>query len=96
MVDEASRYMYSTNTTDKNTNDKPIDRHNHLLDALRYVIARLPKDPNQMLRIYSKTGDIEGWFNDNVSRPEMKTAFNAEPGPQIVFGRGKVKGGFSI
>jgi hypothetical protein len=26
----------------------------------------------------------------------MKTAFNAEPEPQIVFGRGKVKGGFSI
>jgi hypothetical protein len=26
----------------------------------------------------------------------MKTAFNAAPEPQIVFGRGKVKGGFSI
>jgi phage terminase large subunit len=96
MIDEASRYMYASNMTTKNTNDKPLDKHNHLLDALRYVVARLPKDPNQMLKIYSKTGEIEGWFNDTVRKPEMKTAFNAEPEPQIVFGRGKVKGGFSV
>jgi hypothetical protein len=49
-----------------------------------------------MLKIYSKTGEIEGWFNDTTRKPEMKTAFNAEPEPQIIFGRGKVKGGFSI
>jgi hypothetical protein len=97
MVDEASRYSYAVKTT-TNTNDKPIDKNNHLMDALRYVIARLPKDPNQMLKIYSKAGDIQGWFNDDVRRPQIKTAFNEgdpEQG-QVIFGRGKAKGGFSV
>jgi hypothetical protein len=96
MVDEASRYMYATNLTTKNSNDKPIDKHNHLLDALRYVVARLPKDPNQLIKIYSKAGEIQGWFEDSVRRPEVKTAFNADPEPQVIFGRGKIKGGFNI
>jgi phage terminase large subunit len=96
LIDEANRYMYAQSSSDKNTNDKPIDKHNHLMDALRYMIARLPKDPNQLLKIYSKNSEIEGWFQDTV-RPTVKSAFNSEPADQgIVFGRGKIKGGFNV
>jgi PBSX family phage terminase large subunit len=96
LVDEASRYMYASRTA-TNTNDKPIDKNNHLMDALRYVVARLPKDPNQLIKIYSKVGDIQGWFEQGIKKPELKTAFNAEPPEQaIVYGKGKIKGGFSV
>ena len=36
----------------KNTGDVPRDKYNHLMDALRYVVAKLPQDPNDMGGIY--------------------------------------------
>jgi phage terminase large subunit len=95
IIDEASRYAYASHNT-KNSNDKPIDKHNHLLDALRYVIARLPKDPNQLLKIYSKITDIQGWFDDGRKRPRISSTFESEEPKGIIFGRNKIKGGFNI
>jgi hypothetical protein len=96
MIDEASRYMYALTSSVKNSNDKPLDKHNHLLDALRYIVARLPKDPNQLIKIYSRT-DVQGWFDEGQIRPKMKSAFEGEPkGQEVVFGRGKIKGGFNL
>jgi phage terminase large subunit len=96
MVDEASRYIYASSSSSRNSNDKPLDKHNHLLDALRYIVARLPKDPNQLIKIYSRANEIENWFEDKA-RATVKSAFNSDPHDQgIVFGRGKIKGGFNV
>ena len=44
---EAANYIYK-DSTKRNSNDTPIDRYNHLMDAMRYMIVRLPRDPNEM------------------------------------------------
>ena len=51
LKNEARRYVYVKNKS-SNTNEKPIDRYNHLWDAIRYMIARLPRDPNDLNSIY--------------------------------------------
>lgn len=42
--EEAQKYVYKTNKDGTGT-DAPIDRHNHLMDALRYLVMSLPNDP---------------------------------------------------
>lgn len=51
LKDEAKRYRYPEGKT-RNTNDKPIDKFNHLWDAIRYIIAACPEDPNDMATVY--------------------------------------------
>lgn len=41
---EASQYVY--NDPESAKPDKPVDKDNHLMDCLRYMIARLPNNPN--------------------------------------------------
>lgn len=48
---EAKKYIYDKKEN-KNTGDVPRDKYNHLMDALRYVVAKLPQDPNDMGGIY--------------------------------------------
>jgi phage terminase large subunit len=48
---EGSMYVYTKNKN-TNSNDKPVDKNNHLMDALRYLVARLPRDPNEMSLVY--------------------------------------------
>jgi hypothetical protein len=56
---EAKSYIF--NKSDKhNTNEKPMDKHNHLMDAMRYMVAVFPQDPNDMGSIYLK---------ESLSRP---------------------------
>lgn len=38
---EAVNYVY------QDSKDKPIDKNNHLMDALRYMIAQLPQNPHE-------------------------------------------------
>jgi hypothetical protein len=97
LIDEASRYIYTNSFTNKNTNDKPVDKNNHLLDALRYVVARLPKDPNQMIKIYSRISDFQSWLDDGRHRTRIVDGFNQkeEPGQQTVT-RKAVKGGIVL
>lgn len=40
---EAGQYVY--NPVDSKNPDKPVDKDNHLMDCLRYLIARLPNNP---------------------------------------------------
>ena len=58
LKNEGTSYAYKEGKL--NSNDKPIDKDNHLMDAMRYLIMRLPKDPNKTLEIYHKTN----WFGD--------------------------------
>lgn len=46
-----------------NTNNKPIDRDNHLMDCLRYAIVELPEDPNKFNTAYIQD---EVWSSTNV------------------------------
>ena len=48
---EAKKYIYNKKEN-RNTGDVPRDKYNHLMDALRYVVAKLPQDPNDMGGIY--------------------------------------------
>jgi hypothetical protein len=47
---EAQKYVFQERKF--NVNDKPVDKDNHLMDALRYMIVKLPRDPNEMDDIY--------------------------------------------
>jgi phage terminase large subunit len=48
---EGTRYRYPKQDllSDKNPTEKPIDKDNHAMDCLKYIIAELPDDPNQLL-----------------------------------------------
>jgi PBSX family phage terminase large subunit len=43
---EAMNYVWADRTSGKG--DLPLDKHNHALDALRYMIAKMPENPNQV------------------------------------------------
>lgn len=59
--DEGINYVYKENE------DKPVDAHNHLMDALRYMVAPLPQNPADlntsllMQRDLVKNFWAEGW-----------------------------------
>lgn len=67
---ELSKYKYSKSKNGLNNNDKPIDKDNHLMDVLRYTIARLPDDPNKFQaytgRSHSIVNALGGDLNSNV------------------------------
>lgn len=50
---EASNYAFPSPTDrDRNVNVKPIDKDNHLMDALRYMIVQLPNNPGEFRPSY--------------------------------------------
>lgn len=54
IIDELSTYKYPERTLDKVVKDekvfeKPLAVNDHLLDALRYVVAEMPDDPDQLI-----------------------------------------------
>lgn len=51
---EAQLYVYRSNGK-TNINDKPVDKYNHLMDSLRYMIVKLPRNPHEMNQIYEMT-----------------------------------------
>ena len=48
---EGTRYRYPKQDllSDKNPTEKPVDKDNHAMDTLKYIIAELPDDPHQLL-----------------------------------------------
>ncbi|MEV2907560.1 phage terminase large subunit [Paenibacillus larvae] len=50
-IDEAVAYKYKEKSMDYEgpLDDKPIDKNNHCMDALRYMIQDLPDDPNALI-----------------------------------------------
>lgn len=54
---EGTSYKYPKRDliTDKNAGEKPLDKDNHAMDCLKYVIAELPDDPAQLVNLsYSR------------------------------------------
>lgn len=54
---EARLYSYAKRET--NTNDVPQDKDNHTMDALRYLVMRLPRDPNTLTEVLTKFDEYE-------------------------------------
>jgi len=50
-IKEIQEYRYPENSDTRKTNigDKPIDKDNHAMDALRYMIAELPDNPKDLI-----------------------------------------------
>lgn len=50
-IREGRAYKYKESDIDgeKNRGEKPVDANNHAMDALRYMIAELPDDPDHMV-----------------------------------------------
>jgi PBSX family phage terminase large subunit len=61
LKEEAMNYAYPKK--DKNTNDLPVDNFNHLWDAIRYIIAKLPRDPNQLNAIYIQKDTLNNTYS---------------------------------
>lgn len=68
---EAVNYIYPEKGT--NTNDKPQDKHNHLWDAIRYMVAKLPRDPNELNEHYTQSALLNSTystFTDAIEKEE--------------------------
>lgn len=51
LIDEMLKYVYpevDIDNADDNLDEKPIKQNDHLMDALRYMVARLPDDPEHL------------------------------------------------
>lgn len=48
---EGTRYKYPKQEllSDKNASEKPVDKDNHAMDCLRYILAELPDDPDKLV-----------------------------------------------
>lgn len=44
-IKEASTYAYKPTELDEPVNETPVDKQNHTMDALRYLVGELPDDP---------------------------------------------------
>lgn len=53
----------------KNTNNKPIDKDNHLMDCLRYAIVPLPENPSSFKEVYIQDDVLS---KTNVHRGTMQ------------------------
>lgn len=72
---EALNYVYVKG--DKNSNDKPIDKYNHYMDAIRYIVAKLPENPNDMETIYLKR-DFNIYNGVRKRSPDISTVFSGD------------------
>lgn len=52
-IKEGLNYKYKPQELDshKNQDDKPLDKDNHAMDTLRYIVQELPDDPSQLINL---------------------------------------------
>ena len=62
---EMLRYKY--NQAGLRDSNKPVDRDNHLMDCLRYMIAPLPQNPNDMNTIYLSSRSYAPLFTPKIT-----------------------------
>lgn len=49
LKEEAAKYTYREATLTKDANDKPMDKYNHFMDSLRYLVMGLPNNPKDLI-----------------------------------------------
>lgn len=80
---EAKNYVYKK--SDKlNSNDKPVDKFNHLWDATRYMVARFPQDPNDMGSVFVKPG-FDNPVSVFVDTPEVRPDEGVQYGSSAIY-----------
>lgn len=59
LIRELKSYMFKARTLDmRSNNDKPVDKNNHAINPLEWIVMRLPADPKNMLfGVYNAQGD---------------------------------------
>ena len=58
LIDELKKYKFKERSlTDTNYDDKPVDKNNHAINPLEWIVMELPKDPANLSRgVYDKHG----------------------------------------
>lgn len=67
LIDEMLKYVYpevDIDNAEENLDEKPVKQNDHLMDAMRYMIARLPDDPEH-LKGYSYSPESQ--WGDTIS-----------------------------
>jgi phage terminase large subunit len=61
-IREGVNYKYPKQDlmSDKNPTEKPVDKDNHAMDCLKYMIAELPDDPTQLVNLSYNRNDYYG------------------------------------
>lgn len=72
MKEEASKYTYKEATITRDSGDKPVDKFNHFMDSLRYLIMGLPAQPKDLLGRISNVA-ISGFFVIGHQKQEAET-----------------------
>lgn len=70
-VREGLNYKYKPEELDskKNPDNKPIDKNNHAMDSLRYMINELPDDPSNLIQKSYASRDWKGRTDENGGIP---------------------------
>src|SRR5690625_1630121 len=81
LIDEISSYKYPERSLDNNVKDekifeRPVAVNDHLLDALRYVVAELPDDPANLInKSYNSLYTIQ---NRNLTKVKLPHALQED------------------
>lgn len=59
LKDEAGKYVY------QETKELPVDKHNHLLDTLRYLVAALPDNPLDFTTALFQNKEVQNFWSDD-------------------------------
>lgn len=78
-IREGTSYKYPKRDliTDKNAGEKPVDKDNHAMDSLRYLVAELPDDPTQLVNLSYSRYDYKEKTDDSW----LPHALQDEPDP---------------
>jgi phage terminase large subunit len=82
-IKEGLNYKYKPEELDakKNPDNKPIDKDNHTMDSLRYMINELPDNPDQLIQKSYKSRNFAGRTEDDGRIPfALQTEDNKQPG----------------
>jgi len=71
LIMEAREYKYPSEEldNDKNRGEKPKDAHNHAMDALRYIMAELPDNPESLLTEVYLSQAVSGYSTNKFVFP---------------------------
>ena len=83
LKDEAQKYVWKKDKSGT-IKDDPVDKHNHLMDAMRYMIMALPND----LRDINLVGAKENSNQTVLDRLKMQTDTSPSDGTGGVYGFG--------
>jgi len=74
LKDEASLYAYPSSENAVNS-DKPTDKYNHLWDAVRYMVVKLPRNPHDMESIYVQARVLNERKKEEVESQDEENVF---------------------